>query len=161
MKMIDKEKVRELAETLKNSYVNRYENVITEWLEQNQPEPVVVWLSDEKAELEQLKSPNWDDAPENADEVCVTLHWSDKDSNIVKQTILLQENRPKPTPQVEVGQVWKHSNGGKYQIDSIGEIKVNDNLGWIDCVTYRSLETGKFYTRMLSDFLANFERING
>ena len=46
--MIDKEKVVKLAMKLRNSYVNQYENVINEWLEQNQPEPVAVGLSDDQ-----------------------------------------------------------------------------------------------------------------
>ena len=47
--MIDKEKVRELADLIVCSFRDPYE-IITEWLEQNQPSPVVVGLSDEQVE---------------------------------------------------------------------------------------------------------------
>ena len=49
---IDKEKVRELAiELYKCSVtIENNERIITEWLEQNQPEPIVVGLSDEQVE---------------------------------------------------------------------------------------------------------------
>ena len=52
--MIDKEKVRELAAKLFTEcglHIPKGESVITEWLEQNQPEPVVVGLSDEQITL--------------------------------------------------------------------------------------------------------------
>lgn len=41
-----------------------------------------------------LKMVNWDTAPDKAEEMLITLHWADKDSNIIKQIILVQENRP-------------------------------------------------------------------
>ena len=101
---------------------------------------------------------SWDDAPKRADEVSVSVNWH-KDGVLLESKELFSEQRPKPTPQVEVGQVWKHSNDCNYQIDSLGETKFNDNAGWIDCVTYRSLETGRFYTRPLEDFLVKFEKV--
>lgn len=47
-KMIDKEKVRELLFKILSVNSEMDDKVIDEWLEQNQPEPVVVGLSDEQ-----------------------------------------------------------------------------------------------------------------
>src|SRR5574343_174040 len=47
---VDKEKVRELASRLDFSYGKLREEIITEWLEQNQHKPVVVGLSDEQVD---------------------------------------------------------------------------------------------------------------
>lgn len=41
-----------------------------------------------------FKVVDWNTAPEQAEELVFTVHWADKDSNILKQTILVQENRP-------------------------------------------------------------------
>lgn len=46
--MIDKDKVRELVKAVDGRSLNGMEQSITKWLEQNQPEPVVVGLSDEQ-----------------------------------------------------------------------------------------------------------------
>ena len=47
---MNKEKVRELIRDVENNvaYGKSRDEIITEWLEQNQPEPVVVGLSDEQ-----------------------------------------------------------------------------------------------------------------
>ena len=241
---IDKEKVRELAiELYKCSVtIENNERLITEWLEQNQPEPIVVGLSDEqvemlsryvmkrsvtksvkeviteylktqtfaqpseaftaameevsirdeeierlKTELEQLKSsqlkPNWDDAPDWANWLAQDKNgvwtWFEnkplvelvhgkfvsnypvarfgKASDVKSWQQTLEQRPTPPAPQVEVGQVWSYDNK-KYYVDSVGKLKSNDEL-WIDCVTYRSLIDGHFYTRTLEDFLAKFERV--
>lgn len=46
--MIDKERVHALAKELRRCQFNFYEEIITEWLEQNQPEPIVTGLTDEQ-----------------------------------------------------------------------------------------------------------------
>ena len=47
-KVFTPEKVRELVDTLFNNPVDTHTEIITEWLEQNQPETEVVGLSDEQ-----------------------------------------------------------------------------------------------------------------
>jgi hypothetical protein len=237
--MIDKEKVFKLAMKLKNSYVNQYEDAITEWLEQNQlnsdevqdyrdeieelerhsqelyeegkacikyqnelmdeiqrlksqQKEVVVGLSDEQVfrvakimgyssdsitvdrintylktqtftQSQQLFmpfSPDWTDVPDDIVLWRVCFEWLNENHNVVRSDVLQPEiKRPKPTQQVEVGQVWMHKNTlNEYYIKSLGQMKFNGE--WHDSVTYEYDETDEF-TRPLSDFLAKFERVGG
>ena len=133
--------------------------------------------------------PNWDDAPDWANWLAQNLdgawHWfKDKpltgihdgwangyfgykerrnspylEVNSWQQTL---QQRTKPTPQVEVKQVWAHRfTRNEYYIKSLGQMKFNGE--WQDSVTYDSVtyeydETDEF-TRTLEDFLANFEQV--
>jgi hypothetical protein len=69
----------------------------TKYVAEHCPEPddlSVFKKSDLANCYEPLKLVNWVDAPENAEEMLITVHWADKDSNIIKQVILVQESRP-------------------------------------------------------------------
>lgn len=188
------EKVRELSGKLYHCPLPVRENVIAEWLEENQPEPVVVGLSDEQVyeisrcaceigfdvgrtsiqniidivsnylktqTFTQLKqfTPNWDDAP-FAVEFQLRKVWISAQGNELEE-LPICFYRPKPTPQVEVGQVWKnHNNGKNYKILMLGKLK--ESGVWLDAVTYGSADDNYYYyTRTLSDFLAKFERMGG
>ena len=240
--MSNKEKIRELIAYLDCVNLDKREQVITEWLEQNPVEPVVVGLSDEQVhslayyigngdydnlkwsisiwqrgqkfaqpkvkevpvglsdaqvdsyrekymslyddyqsllvdkmiadkEIEQLKSqkfsPDWDDAPIPATEATISLSWYNRDGTRLSGKHLFREQRPKPTPQVEVGQVWKHKHVD-YIVTHIGKVKrsvVEFGDGWFDCVTYINETTNEYKpvsycTRTMDDFIAKFERVN-
>ena len=257
--MIDKEKVRELCIRLRNEVIpSDFEFVVSKWLEQNQPEPVVVGLTDEqvwelakkilvadaevicatigtyseaineyletqtftqvqevpvgltdeqvsklstelddlmrptydsierciedflktqtfarpiefsnveladsyqascedfeqlKKELEQLKSqqirPSWDDAPKDATSMCVIYEWY-KHGTLCLREMAYGECRPKPTPQVEVGQVWKCAK------TEVTVIAMND-----DDVVFQK-QSGSFLIYSIAEFLAKFERV--
>ena len=199
--MIDKEKVRELALLLigRDTWsVESKSRIITEWLEQNQPTPVVVGLSDDQvwelakkilvadAEVicatigtygeainEYLKTqtftqpeqfkPDWSKLDEDStiDGCRIDLVWTCCGGLIDRETIATYE-RPKPTPIVEVGQVWRYKDND-YIVESVGKVKFGD--GWIDCVTYSDETVSDtkpftYYTRTLSDFLVKFERVS-
>lgn len=217
---MNKEKVRELSEFVIGHQATKItiESLITQWIEQNHPEPVVVGLSDEQVNdlsvtmkweagcnegvvflkwiktqsfaqpnyeaeakyrlalaesnrklgdlQEELKSqqftPDWDDAPDWAIRCVNSTRWWNEKGEYIETTNSASFQRPQPTPVVEAGQVWKYKGGSKYQIDSFGRMKLEQHTGWIDCVTFRKLEgrdIGDFFTRALSDFLANFERV--
>ena len=140
-------------------------------------------------ELEQLKSqqftPNWEDAPEWAnwlaqdksgawfwhiEKPCPrdtgNCSWiggryqsATKLNKNWQQTL---QERPKPTPQVEVGQVWKCLKTlNEYVIQHLGITKIGEK--WVESVTYiydySEYEDKEIYTRTMSDFLAKFERV--
>lgn len=144
-------------------------------------------------ELEQLKrhqfEPNWDDAPEWANWLAqnsngqwkwfrcnpyknndnwYSTHNSANASESTNWQQTLQE-RPKPTPQVEAGQIWRCiSNQQDYIVGEIttleGETKVNNDK-WekdVSLISYRPVVACelKIYHRALSDFLAKFERVS-
>lgn len=249
---MNKEKVRELATELatvlkKAHHLNYYEHIKI-WLEQNQPEPVIVGLSDEqvkelvevlynktdvsnphepefhikkwlkkqtfaqpesilsnnqvyselyqeymvvKSELEQLKSqqftPDWNTSPDWANwlaqdsdgqwqwyedkPVTYEINWSSKKDNdsahgAVKSWKESLQERPKPTPQVEVGQIWMClKNGLHYEISSVGKLKSEISGGWDDSVNYiyvamdGTVMNPNPYTHTMSNFLAKFERV--
>lgn len=46
--------------------------------------------------------------------------------------------------------------GNEYLILEIGELKDPSTRKWLPCVTYKSIENGKVYTRELEDFLNKF-----
>lgn len=124
-----------------------------------QVEQLSKMYDDALKELKQLKAqvfqPDWGDAPDDAEEVCITAHWADKDSNIIKSKILFQEQRAiPPAPKVEVGQVWEYKNC-EYIVTCCGKLKQGND--WVESVTY--FLGGDTYTRTLSDFLAKFEQV--
>lgn len=47
--------------------------------------------------------------------------------------------------------------GKEYYIESYGEMKTSD--GWMNCVIYVALESGKRYVRETSDFNSKFESV--
>ena len=79
--MIDKERVFKLATKLKNSYFNQYEDAITEWLEQNQPETEVVGLSDEQIKALTVCLFN------NANK---TMTWTEKTETVIRDFLKTQ-----------------------------------------------------------------------
>ena len=146
---------------------------------------------DLQKELEQLKSqavPNWDSAPEWANwlaqDECGTWSWFDTKPNWIgdrwntfmrkskfasgsinwQQTL---QERPKPTPQVEVGQTWRHDSEGEggddYEVTEVttleGKFKIGDE--WQEDVVMITYENAAqdVYRRILSDFLAKFEQV--
>jgi hypothetical protein len=133
--MITEDKVRELSNSLDYAYGKLREGVITEWLEQNQPSPIVVGLSDEQVDelsylLEYVEwgykgvihnylktqtliqpqqfQPSWDGVPTEAVLARVVVKYLHEDgySSVHADKVLAQFERPKSTPKVEVGQVW-------------------------------------------------------
>ena len=157
---MNKEKVRELSEFVIGHQATKItiESLITQWIEQNHPEPVVVGLSDE-----QIISLNG------------KLHEAQERHNDfgildIKQWLENQAfERPKPTQWVEVGQVWVCTANKKHylikRIETLeGEVKINNGKWEKDLVlvTYWHKETAESpreYSRTLSDFLAKFERV--
>jgi hypothetical protein len=80
--------------------------------------------------------------------------------------VLKLQQRPKPTHQVEVGQVWKcFKNGLHYEISSVGKLKSETSGDWDDSVNYicvamdGTVMNENPYTRTLSDFLAKFKQV--
>lgn len=230
---ISKEKVCELSTKLKNSYVDQHENTITEWLEQNQPEPIVVGITDElikiiagdiisnsdgelpygwrlesiiksclknnsvlipsvqgnvSNEVEQLKSqqltPSWDDAPEWANWLAQDKdgmwNWYESEpklggenwytkTGVLSESALIDfdrwkqtlEQRPKPTPQVEVGQVWKHKETRfDFTVNVVQEVADC----YCVCAYYKGAVDDNLQINWEGnhiDFLAKFERVIG
>jgi hypothetical protein len=130
------------------------------WLEQNHPEPVVVGLSDEQVEsltdyIGWLKTqtftqpqqfqPNWDDAPEWA-EYFIGEFYSEKDVPPVREDTPIVIKRPKPTPLVEVGQVWYYG-----AIEST-IVEVTDTE-----VAIKNNQSSKLAVMDLSEFLSKFD----
>ena len=123
-----------------------------------------------KKELEQLKSqqftPNWDNAPVSATSCHLKRVWVNENGIGIDYAVLLDIQRPKPTPQV--GQVWKCSkNQQDYTVTEITtlecETKMNDG-DWesnMQLIAYRHVKACelKTYHRKLSDFLAKFEMV--
>lgn len=117
------------------------------------------WAKTQTFAQPQQFTPNWDNAP--ADANTLVCRWIKSDINTAVNRDSLVFYRPKPpAPCVEVGQVWMFvETENKYRIDLIGQLKHCDF--WIDCVTYRSLVDAECFTREMTDFLAKFERIGG
>jgi hypothetical protein len=150
-------------------------------------------IANQKEELEQLKSqkftPSWDDAPEWANWLAQDydgMWWYyenkpiknvGKYGNGGKKSLACNKNwqqtlqhRPKPTPQVKVGQFWIHTKTGQqYIVDEVltldGKTKLenwNENL---TLVVYNpvSIQGGckatDVYRRTREDFLKKFERV--
>ena len=65
-------------------------NSITEWLEQNPIEPVVVGLK---------FTPNWDDAPKNTHYARLQIEWLNKMNQQTGFSVLSKSERPHPMPQ--------------------------------------------------------------
>ena len=97
------------------------------------------------------------------------LEWLDEDFNSVQcRDILQQRERPKPTPCVEVGQVWRYKIG-TYVVTGIERIKGKTKIGdeWIEGLELVHYHAGssllsidfEAFTRTLSDFLAKFEQV--
>lgn len=224
--MIDKEKLTKLCESYACNILHG-DSIIEEWLEKNQPEPVVVGLSDEQSlklaeyicfytqnkntdykwlidawlskqtfahpdkllerqfnlameELEHLKSqqqkPSWDDAPEWANWLAQnedgTWFWFEEKpviptdgfftngrNNLRSEPVFSNTNwqqtleqRPKPTRQVEVGQVWK-----SVKLNVSAEIV---DLKDDDCIVVWNDFLGRLEIKK-DDFLAKFERVGG
>jgi hypothetical protein len=171
---------------------------IREWFEQNPIKPMTVGLSDEQVSSLAFKlhgnlsydgrvevvekyiktqtfaqpqqfQPNWDDAPAIAEEVCITVHWADKDSNIIKSKILIQEQRP-TSSDVEVGQVWNHKEtGNEYMVDEVivleGKTKIGEWTDDLTLVVYNpsnvkgGCKSKDIYRRPIEDFLAKFKQV--
>ena len=161
-------------------------------LEQNQIAPVVVGLSDEQLkdfyvsgfdwtsahsfiktykEWEKTQTfaqsnvfePNWGNAPAESVGVQIILDFYDRRHQSVRcSDVIATIPRPKPTLQVEAGQVWVHHTGTgfDYIVESIGMFNdVGNNQ--VDSVTYKSKASNNFYTRTMSDFISKFERVGG
>jgi hypothetical protein len=115
------------------------------------------WLKTQTfAQLQQF-GPSWDDAPKDAVKASVFVQFYDKDNvSLQFRRDLSNFERPKPpVPVVEVGQVWRYKDYN-YTISSVGRLKITD--AWLDSVCYKT-DSGIFYTRTLSDFLAKFEQV--
>jgi hypothetical protein len=54
--------------------------------------------------------PDWNTAPPKAEEMCVVVHWADRNSNILKTEILFQEENPNTTCNIEIGSLWSKSS---------------------------------------------------
>jgi hypothetical protein len=122
-------------------------------------------------ELEQLKSqqftPDWSASPASAVTCQVVKYFLDDKNNQVDSEILKIEFRPKPTPQVEAGQVWRYKSEGKtgddYEVTAITKLEGQSKLCngmWeedIEIVTYKN--NGEVYNRPKEIFLAKFEQV--
>ena len=146
-----------------------------------------------KEELEQLKSqqfmPDWNTAPDWAnwlaqDETGDWFYFEKKPTAgedgwmhnngtyestyaFVKNWQQTLQERPQPTPKVEVGQVWRHASEGEggddYEVTEVvtleGKFKIGDD--WQEDVVMITYENAAqdVYRRILSDFLAKFEQV--
>ena len=125
---------------------------------------------DLQKELEQLKSqfqPNWEDAPKDATLCRINRVYENEHGFMLTSKKIFREERPKPTPQVEVGQVWRHASeksrsGDDYEVTEVttleGKFKIGDE--WQEDVVMITYENAAqdVYRRILSDFLAKFEK---
>ena len=102
-------------------------------------------------ELEQLKSQqfdvNWDDAPAGANFAALEFGWYKARPNNVLRVVEIFE-RPKTTPQVEVGQVWEALNM-KF---TVNQYVLGGRDSEVICVSDNGFE----YKGTLADFLAKF-----
>ena len=85
----------------------------------------------------------------------------DKKPNLSNGSINWQQTlqeRPKPTPKVEVGQVWKHKRKGtKYEV--LGFIRTYVLGEWLDYVKYEEVNGNAEFSKPQDDFLAKFEQV--
>ncbi len=109
-----------------------------------------VSLEEEYSKLKaQEFQPNWDDAPEWATKCRVRVHWADDDNHSATGALLREEQRPKPSPKVDVGQVWDF-HGSSVEIVMVTKFQI----------VMKSIETG--YLSIddgIDDFLAKFEQV--
>lgn len=106
--------------------------------------------------LEQLKSQQfesiWDSAPRRATSVKLSYTYFDHKGSIIMAGLLREEQRPKPTPQVEMGQVWR-------LISTDIEFKVIGTNDDVITLKVRYWSDSSMKTSM-SDFLDKFERVS-
>ena len=110
-----KSKSEVITEFLKTqTFADTYEDKYNDLYEDCQSLIVDKMLVDK--ELEQLKSqkftPNWDDAPTDATLCRINRVYENEHGVMLTSKKIFREERPKPTPTVEVGQVWKHKETG-------------------------------------------------
>lgn len=62
---------------------------------------------------------------------------------------------------VSVGEVWIHSKTrGEYEIIALAKMQTKNELDMLECVVYKSLETGLVWVRPLVDFLEIIDEEN-
>ena len=203
------EKVRELSKRMVDQLHIGHTPffILSEWLEQNPIEPVVVGLSDEQvdkferslsyksggfvvllrdflrtqtfaqtrafddSELSekymtlyddyqsllidlslQRVEPDWDDAPTEAYSTRVIQNFYNKTGVPMEGVtkILLEEHRPKPTPKVEVGQVWNDKEDG----DKVNVIFVSEQT-----VGFTFIHGDECFCK-IPDFITKFEMVS-
>lgn len=103
---------------------------------------------------------NWGEVSGNADFAVYKMEMYNTDGKLVQCINLNTQYRPKPTPHVEVGQVWKRLNTESDFLISIigGLFKTGDD--WEESVTYQAKASGDYYTRAMSDFVEKFVRVS-
>jgi hypothetical protein len=94
--------------------------------------------------------PNWDFGgyAKKAELVFIYTDASGCQMPIHSDNVVATFERPKPTPQVEVGQVWRNEFGDSEIVD-INEKQV-----------VRKCEQGEFSICHIEDFISNFERVS-
>jgi hypothetical protein len=98
--------------------------------------------------------PNWDDAPADAEIYQISYVWLDEGGTFVDGNVLNEFKRPTPpAPKVEVGQVWKSSDGIRVEILGLGFANNEETV----CIKFFSSQI--LIIRTLSDFLAKFEQV--
>ena len=205
-KVFTPEKVRELSKRMVDQLHIGHTPffILSEWLEQNPIEPVVVGLSDEQVDKferslsyksggfvvllrdflrtqtfaqtrafddselsekymtlyddyqsllidfslqkKQQFLPNWDKIPVHADWYFVSESYCENEPTL--NCVIYKEQRPKQTPAVEVGQVWRCAK------TEVIVIALND-----DDVVFQKVITKGFDVYSTIDFLAKFERV--
>lgn len=99
-----------------------------------------------KKELEQF-TPDWNTAPEWATSWDLQSRWH-QDGTYITCKILKEEQRPKHTSVVEVGQVWQ------FGLDDYTIVAVND----IELVS-QNKESNQFNVHRVDDFISKFKRV--
>ena len=140
-KIITPEKVRALALKIwtTGNNVTLFQEVITEWLEQNAPEQYSV---------------DWEAVTGNADFVVHKMEMYDTDGNLAQCVNLKTQYRPKSTQQVEVGQVWKDEST-TVKVGCLGRVSKNGD----ESIAFVDIDTNELKTWMLKTFIAKFERL--
>lgn len=107
-------------------------------------------LIDLSLQKKQQFLPNWDKIPVHADWYFVSESYCENEPTL--NCVIYKEQRPQPTPQVEVGQVWKLENVA-YEVSAITQINGEKY------VVVRVCDDWLFPSYTMSDFLAKFERV--
>jgi hypothetical protein len=181
---MNKDKVRELVNSVLTATVLRkqsveIEHIIKEWLEQNQPETIVVGLSDEQIkelcnlltnkhnftwylEVKEWQktrtfSPpeefkiNWEHAPKDAVKCVISYEFQTESTKSLGHRNVIRIER-KPKVQVEVGQVWK-GEGIKVKVGCLGRVSKNGE----ESIAFVDVDTNELKIWLLKTFLAKFE----
>jgi hypothetical protein len=186
---MNKEQIESLVQfinrTSPTTYVYDIRKSVIKWFDQNPQEQVAVGLSDEQLSslwhntpmwreygdfhsayhawektqtfILQPFTPDWNDAPLKATSCQIKLVWIDKHGSALDYKLLLDQQRP--TPLVEVGQIWKLNprlSESEFEVKTVGSFNVDSE----ECKGVHVFGDGTNYFFSLNEFLTKFKRVN-